>query len=187
MTSTHLRGYPMGSNLRTRRRVVLTDPNRCLASRSALDLRGHGHCKYGEDGIRPNQSMIPIPQPRLTASAEAYLKVIGLVTTLLVTWVCLCSIRRAAFIGRRGIRRQSQRRAASIRQTGWQNRLRLSIGADFFGRSRFPSFDFYPAKAFLIYLVGRLPGLAVRLVHRISTLAMFRIRSEGGGPLGTNR
>jgi hypothetical protein len=36
--------------------------------------------------------MIPIPQPHLTASAKAYLKVIGLVTTLLVTWVGLCSI-----------------------------------------------------------------------------------------------
>jgi hypothetical protein len=36
--------------------------------------------------------MIPIPLPRLTASAKAYLKAIGLVTTLLVTWAGLCSI-----------------------------------------------------------------------------------------------
>ncbi len=36
--------------------------------------------------------MIPTPQPRLTASAKAYLKVIGLVTTLLITWAGLCSI-----------------------------------------------------------------------------------------------
>jgi hypothetical protein len=36
--------------------------------------------------------MTPIPQPRLTASAKAYLKAIGVVTTLLVTWAGLCSI-----------------------------------------------------------------------------------------------
>jgi hypothetical protein len=36
--------------------------------------------------------MIPIPQPRLTASAKAYLKVIGLVMILLITWDGLCSL-----------------------------------------------------------------------------------------------
>jgi hypothetical protein len=35
---------------------------------------------------------VPIAQPLSVASAMAYLKAIGLVTTLLATWVGLCSI-----------------------------------------------------------------------------------------------
>ena len=70
-----------------------------LTPNDALVLARHWMATYGataiakgRDRIRPNRSMIPIRPPHLTASAKAYLKAVGLVTTLLVTWAGLCLI-----------------------------------------------------------------------------------------------